>query len=95
MPESKTRRGKRGRIASPGTGRTTPKGQGRYTPPIPREERVSPRWMPILILGLLLAGVGVIILNYLGVMPGGASNWYLILGLGLIVAGFITATNYH
>jgi hypothetical protein len=74
----------------------TPKGaSGRYTAPIPREERVSPRWVPVLILSLLLLGVLMIIINYLGILPGGASNWYLLVGLGLIVGGFVTATGYH
>ena len=74
----------------------TPKGtSGRYTAPIPRTVKVSPRWVPVLILTFLLVGVIVIICNYLGVLPGGASNWYLLVGLGLIVAGFVTATGYH
>jgi hypothetical protein len=68
---------------------------GRYTPPIPREQKVSPPWVPVLMFGLLGIGVAVIILNYLGVLPGGTENWYLVLGLGLITAGFVTATNYH
>ena len=77
-------------------GRVTPKGtSGRYTAPIPREVRVSPRWVPVLILTFLIVGVIVIICNYLGVLPGGASNWYLLVGLGLIVAGFVTATGFH
>jgi hypothetical protein len=38
--------------------------------------------------------VGVVI-NSLGVLPGGASNWYLLLGLGLIAAGFVIATQYR
>ncbi len=36
-----------------------------------------------------------ILLNYLSVLPGGASNVYLLGGLGLIVAGFIVATRWH
>lgn len=71
---------------------------GRYTPPIPREVKTSPKWVPVLMFTLLGAGLVVIILNYLGVMPtksGEASNWYLLLGLGLITAGFITATGYR
>ena len=73
-------------------------GSGRYTPPIPKEYKVSPRWIPILMFTLLGAGLLVIILNYLGLMPtkdGEASNWYLLLGLGLITGGFITATGYR
>ena len=96
MPQSKSGRRQRsgsGRLAK--GGRTTPRGTGRYTPPIPRTQRVSPRWVPVLILTLLILGVLVIVINYLGILPGGASNWYLLLGLALIVGGFVTATNYH
>ena len=45
---------------------------------------------------LLLSGVAVIIGNYLQVLPGGdAQNSYLFLGLGLMVAGFVLATQYR
>jgi len=91
------------------TGRVTPKktaaapppkvdagiASGRYTPPIPKEQKVSPRWVPILMFTLLGLGVLVIVLNYLNLLPGETSNTYLLVGLGLITGGFITATNYH
>ena len=48
-----------------------------------------------LILFLLIAGGIGIILNYFNVLPGGPSNWYLLVGIGFIAAGFITATQYH
>ena len=51
--------------------------------------------MPVLMLICLIAGVIVIVINYLGVLPGGASNWYLLLGLGLIAGGFVIATQYR
>jgi hypothetical protein len=57
--------------------------------------RSSPRWVPILILVFFGVGLLSIVLNYLGVLPGGASNVYLFIGLGCIVAGFIGATRYH
>ena len=79
----------------PTTGRVTPKGSGRYTPPIPKEEKVSPRWVPVLMFALLILGMAVIVTNYLEVLPGDAKNTYLFLGLGLITAGFITATQYR
>ena len=46
---------------------------------------------------LALFGIGLvgIMLNYLGLLPGGASNVYLFIGLGFIVAGFIAATRWH
>ncbi len=93
------------------SGRVTPKGtgsksapppkvdagiaSGRYTPPIPREQKVSPWWIPALMFGFLGLGVLVIVLNYLALLPGDASNGYLLLGLGFITVGFVTATNYH
>ena len=86
-------------------GRTTPKGtrtdvrtstpSGRYTPPIPREEKVSPPWVPVVMFGCLILGVAVIVLNYLNLLPGDASNGYLLVGLGLITVGFVTATQLH
>jgi Cell division protein CrgA len=85
-------------------GRVTPKGtrpgevpdaSGRYTPPIPRQVKVSPRWVPVLMFTFLGAGAGVIFLNYLGLMPGETNNWYLLVGLALILLGIITATQYH
>jgi hypothetical protein len=67
---------------------------GRYTAPIPAEFRVSPWWVPAILLGFLVVGLLVILLNYLGVF-GNASNVYLFIGLGLIVCGFVTATRWH
>ena len=90
MPGRSSTRGKRGR--------TTPKGataSGRYTPPIPREVKVSARWVAPLMFTLLIVGMVIIVVNYLGVLPGGADNKYLLIGLGLITAGFITATRYR
>jgi hypothetical protein len=72
-----------------------PTQSGRYTPPIPRRRRSSPAWMGVLLLALLIVGVLAIILNYLKVLPGGVSDWYLLLGLVLICAGFGVATQYR
>jgi len=79
-------------------GRVTPKGppaSGRYTPPIPKAVKSSPPWVPVLIGILLGVGSLVIILNYLDVLPNGVQNYYLIVGLVMITAGFITATQWH
>ena len=86
-------------------GRVTPKGgpqnprrpdaSSRYTPPVPIEMKVSPRWVPILMFALLGIGLLVIFLNYLGVLPGGTKNTYLLVGLGAILGGIITATQYR
>ncbi|HEV2811072.1 MAG TPA: cell division protein CrgA [Acidimicrobiales bacterium] len=97
--------GKRTPPRQGGSGRTTPKGSnskgrapassGRYTPPIPKEKKVSPRWVPALMFFLLLSGAAIILLNYLSLLPGDADNRYLLVGLALITGGFITATRYH
>ena len=86
-----------GRVTPKGgaKGRVTPGASSRYTPPIPKSYKVSPVWVPVLLLSLLIVGMLVILCNYLGLLPGGASNGYLLIGLGLITAGFIVATRYR
>jgi hypothetical protein len=78
-------------------GRTTPKPVegGRYTAPIPKSDKVSPMWVPALMFACLGLGMIIIITNYVDVLPGGTSNWYLLIGLGLITIGFLTATQYR
>jgi len=45
---------------------------------------------------LLGCGLLVIITNYLGLLPGGdAQNSTLILGLALLVGGFVLSTRYR
>ncbi len=57
--------------------------------------QVSPPWVPALMFGLLGVGALAIILNYIELLPGATSNWYLLGGLGLILGGIITATQLH
>jgi hypothetical protein len=83
-------------------GRVTPKeprpssASGRYTPPIPKEYKVSPPWVPWMMGILLGAGMLMIVTNYMDLLPGPEpSNWYLLGGLGLITAGFIVATRWR
>lgn len=70
---------------------------GRYTPPAPRADQLpSPMWVPVLMFVLFGLGMLVIFLNYVNLVPGGeSSNWYLLAGLGLILGGIITATQYR
>jgi hypothetical protein len=86
---------KKGRSAE---GRTTsghPGQNQRYTPPIAKSVKKSPKWMGILILGLFVLGVLIVILNYANVLPGGVNNWWLVGAIGSIFAGLMTATRYH
>lgn len=75
--------------------RRQPQKRGRYTPPIPRDRRRSPKWYPFVIIGLLVAGLVLIIGNYAGIMPGGTDYWYLVGGIVAMVVGLILATTYH
>lgn len=86
--------------ASAGVGGDGPRhatsASSRYTPPTPKEFRESPRWVPVLMFGLLILGALVIFFNYLGLLlPGATNNWYLVVGLVLILGGIITATQYR
>lgn len=71
----------------------------RYTAPIPAEKKgPSPIWVPVLMFGLWAVGLAMILLNYMGVLPGSGDDgngWYLLGGLGLILGGIITATQYR
>ena len=91
------RKVKGGRVTPKGTGSTTPRPEAssRYTPPVPRAQKVSPPWVPVLMFALLIIGMLVIFLNYIDVLPGGTKNTYLLVGLGSILGGIITATQYH
>jgi predicted membrane channel-forming protein YqfA (hemolysin III family) len=55
----------------------------------------SQRWVPILMFALLGIGALVILLYYMGAVPGGRSNWYLFSGLALVLGGLFTATQYR
>lgn len=69
--------------------------RSRYTPPPPKNKPPSKMWVPALMFALLATGTIVIVLNYLGVLPGEQQNRYLLLGLVEITAGFIVATLYR
>ena len=94
-PGRATRKGRSaGRTTTRGGGRpkTT---SGRYTPPIPRSVKRSPKWMGPLILAFLVVGTLTIVLNYFNVLPDSPTNWYLLGGIVLIAGGFVIATQYR
>ena len=79
-------------------GRVTPKGTRTGAPAdhsMSAGHAPSPTWMTVLLFGLLGLGVLIIFFNYVGWMPGGTSNGFLLLGLGSILGGIITATQYR
>lgn len=74
---------------------TSAEESGRYTPPIPKDVRRSPRWYGPAVLAVLVLGVLTILLNYISVLPGSVTVWYLVGGLAMIFVGFLMATRYH
>jgi Cell division protein CrgA len=70
----------------------------RYQTPPKKKPKPSPRWFGLAILAAMFAGVAVIVINYLGLMPGTngqATNLWLFTGLGLIAAGFLASTQWR
>ncbi len=51
--------------------------------------------MGITLMAILVAGVLMIILNYVSVLPASPTNWYLLGGIGLLFVGAMMATRYH
>ncbi len=83
------------RVSSDEAAHRSTTASSRYTPPTPKYKKQSPPWVPVLMFALLIVGALVIILNYVGLLPGAVSNWYLLVGLVAIFAGIIVATQYR
>jgi hypothetical protein len=66
----------------------------RRPPPAAKPKNLPPSklWVPTLMFSLILLGVIVIVTNYFGMLPGGANNWFLLIGIGEVTGGFIVAT---
>jgi len=75
--------------------KATPEPSRRYTPPVPESVKVSPSWVPVAMFAQLGLGLVVILANYVEWMPASPTNWYLVLGLGFILGGILTATKWH
>jgi hypothetical protein len=71
-----------------------PEARGKVTARRPVGEDHSPRWYGWLIVALLAIGMLTIVLNYLSVLPGSVSSWYLVSGLAVMFGGFYLATRY-
>lgn len=52
----------------------------------------SKLWIPTLMFSLLGLGITVIVTNYFGLLPGGANNRFLLIGIAEVTGGFIVAT---
>jgi hypothetical protein len=76
--------------AAPGEGRVG--ASTRYTPPTPRSEIESPKWVPILMAVLIAIGVIIIFLRYAIWQD---SNLPVLFGLVFLLGGLYTATKWH
>jgi Cell division protein CrgA len=72
----------------------SPEARGRITPKKQRETQESHEQFGWLILQLMAFGIIVITLNYLAVLPGSVSSWYLVIGLISLFTGFYLSTKY-
>jgi hypothetical protein len=76
--------------------RRPPSKGSRYTPPTPTQASSSPLWVPVSMFTCLALGVIVIAGNYMELLPGGdVSNNFLLIGLVLLVAGFVLSTFFR
>ena len=64
----------------------------KVTPPKAKTLPPSKLWVPALMFSLLGIGVTVIVTNYFGILPGGANNKFLLIGIAQVTGGFIVAT---
>lgn len=83
MPKSKGRKKAKRRLPPP------PK------PDPIKEKGPSPAWYVAIMFALMGIGVLVIVINYIGLIPGGTDNTWLLLGLGGIAVGFGMTLNYR
>ncbi len=63
----------------------------RYTPPNPRDMTESPRWVPVLMMVLIVVAVAMILMRYLVWTD---SNLPVVIGLGFLLAGLYVATKW-
>ena len=79
------------RIVNPVENRDGVHASSRYTPPVPAEMKMPKRWVPWLMVALLVAGMIIIILRNLLWQD----NWLTLLGLACILGGLYTATKWR
>jgi hypothetical protein len=89
----------------PSKSRITPKGTRPDEPVSERSTKPevrpvlgpSPKWVPALMIAGFVGGVLMILGNYLFTIDalGTPSNWYLLGGLAMILAGILAATQYR
>ena len=77
-------------------GRRKPSRANRPSPePVSNKTPESPTWYVATMFSLMGVGLLVIVLNYIGALPGAFASAYLYSGLAAIGAGFMMTMNYN
>lgn len=64
-----------------------------YKPPKPAKPKPSPKWVPYVGIGLVIAGVLLVIAAYVFPLPGGNAN--LIIGFVLMGGGLVALSQWR
>lgn len=64
-----------------------------YTPPKPAKPKPSPKWLPYVGIGLVIAGVLLVIGAYVLPIPGGNLN--LVIGFVMMAGGLVTLSRWR
>jgi len=59
------------------------------------EKGPSPTWYVAIMFGLMALGIVIILLNYIGLLPGETNNKYLLSGLAAVGVGFAMTMDYR
>ena len=76
-------------------GRRKPKHRSQPARPEPEKHKESPTWYVAIRFGVMAIGGLIVILNYLGVGPGGTASIWLYSGQGHIAVGFVMTLNFY
>jgi hypothetical protein len=87
-------KGSRAATHSHGAGKRA-EASSRYTPPVPTAAKFTPKWVPYAFFGLMALGVIGVFLNYLSVLPGAPSWWWLGGSLACVFGAIMAATQYR
>jgi hypothetical protein len=64
-----------------------------YTPPKPAKPKPSPTWVPYVGVGLIVAGILLVIASYVLPIPGGNVN--LVVGFAMMAGGLIALSQWR
>jgi hypothetical protein len=64
-----------------------------YTPPKPAKPKPSPTWVPYVGVGLIVAGILLVIASYVLPIPGGNVN--LVAGFAMMAGGLIALSQWR